>query len=179
MSSDNPLKSYDHYITTPWCTGDTTHIGETSDIPNTVLPSPDNHWQFSDNPLTFPNAPNPPWCHLTSLDNSKRLQNGVGVVRGSVEGKSEGRLQSFSWVKQRVVVLSGILECFSPIPISICLPMMRSLTFFGVAGCSNSFTNQNVRVLRSFCHILKPWTTFWSWDIGFWKMAVAIEHPVA
>ena len=128
-------KSYDHCITTPWCTGDTTHIGETSDIPNTVLPSPDNHWQFSDNPLTFPNAPNPPWCHLTSLDNSKRLQNGVGVVRGSVEGKSEGRLQSFRWVGQRVVVLSGALECFPPITLSISPPMMTPLSFFDVAGC--------------------------------------------
>ena len=131
-------------------------------------------WQ----PFDIPNAPNPPCCHLTSLDISKGLQRGFWGSQGCVRRKSVRHLQNFRRVKQREVVLSGILKCFSPIPISICLPMMRSLTFFCVAGCSKSLTNQNVRVLRSFCHILKPWKTFWSWDIGFWKMAVAIEHPV-
>ena len=178
-SSDNPLACLEHCATTAWCSPDiTTNLRETSDNLHTVLTWPDNPWQFTDNPLTFPNAPNPP---LMSPDITWHFKKALKVGWGSqgcVGRKSERCLQSFRWVKQRVVILSGIVECFSPIPISICLPMMRSLTFFGVAECSKSFTNQNVRVLRSFCHILKPRTTFWSWDIGFWKMAVAIEHPV-
>ena len=106
------------------------------------LTTPDNslttlwHSQCSKPPLLSPDIT---W-HF------KKASKGCWGSQGCVGRKSERHLQSFRWVKQRVVVLSGILKCFSPIPINICLPMMRSSTFFVVAGCSKSFTNQNVRM---------------------------------
>ena len=46
--------------------------------------------------------------------------------------------------------LSNIWACFPPFPITISLSLVRPLTFFGVAGCPERFTYQNVRMLRSF-----------------------------
>ena len=58
-------------------------FSHSTDMPWQPLTIP---WQ----PFDIPNAPNPPCCHLTSLDISKRLQRGVGVVRGVWGGSLKG-----------------------------------------------------------------------------------------
>ena len=108
------------------------------------------------------------WCF-------SKMSGGVWGASGS--GCVLGMLMGCQWMPGEIKYYFGFF--LLPFPISISLSPVRSLMFFGVAGCPKSFTYQNVQVLRSFWHILEPWKTFWSWDIGFWKMAVAIEHPVA
>ena len=116
---------------------------------------------------------------LTSPAISKMLQNCVGVNRGVWGGRLRGvytiSVGSGSMRWSWVVFWSFFLH----LPFILVYQWWDPWHFFGVAGCPKSFKNQNVRVLQSFCHILEPWTTFWSWDLGFWKMAVALEHPVA
>ena len=104
------------------------------------------------------------WCF-------SKMSGGVWGASGS--GCVLGMLMGCQWMPGEIKYYFGFF--LLPFPISISLSPVRSLMFFGVAGCPKSFTYQNVRVLRSFCRILKPWTAFWSWEIGFGKMAVAIE----
>ena len=65
------------------------------------------------------------WHHFTIQKDSKMVLGSQGFV----ERRSEGHLQSFRWVGQSVVVLSGTLGCFPPITLSISPPMMRPLSF--------------------------------------------------
>ena len=133
-----------------------------SDILNISWTPNDNLWQFPD--ISQCSKP-----YLMSPDIPWQFQK-ASVSQSVVQWccmKGEGDLHSYGWIRQCQGVISDILACFPPFPISICLSSIRSLTFFGVAGCPKSFQNQNVWTLRLFCHILEPSTTFWSWNIRF------------